>query len=193
MTLKITSTGPLTDGACNDNYILLTCAAANMWAPVESGALKPSPKVETSFTLTLPDDVTDSELWDIETKGIRVSRFMHDRPEIVSNILETAKMFGAEATLGVSDEVAALNIDFLQKYANIKTIEPRDDSLNVPPPASEVHSGDTFYVMRFDGLNPMLAWAMGSTTGHVTTGKPKFCRLLLSDHFFGICSYLDRW
>ena len=43
--------------------------------------------------------------------------------------------------------------------------KPRNERLNRPPAAEEVHSGDAFYVMRLDGLNTMLAWAMGSTTG----------------------------
>ena len=29
-------------------------------------------------------------------------------------------------------------------------------------------AGDFFGILRFDGLDPMLAWAMGSTTGHTT-------------------------
>ena len=74
-----------------------------------------------------------------------------------------------EGTLAVPQAAAEANIDFLKKYSYID-IQPRDEAENIPPPASEVHSGDSFYVMRFDGLNPMLAWAMGSTTGHTTTG-----------------------
>jgi len=33
---------------------------------------------------------------------------------------------------------------------------------------SQVNSGDFFGVIRLDGLDPMLAWAMGSVTGHTT-------------------------
>lgn len=33
---------------------------------------------------------------------------------------------------------------------------------------SQVKSGDFLGVMRLDGLDPMLAWAMGSHTGHTT-------------------------
>lgn len=32
----------------------------------------------------------------------------------------------------------------------------------------EVYSGDFLGIIRLDGLDPMLAWAMGSTTGHTT-------------------------
>jgi len=43
-----------------------------------------------------------------------------------------------------------------------------------PPPLrpsineSEVGNGDLFGVIRMDGLDPMLAWGMGATTGHMT-------------------------
>jgi hypothetical protein len=33
---------------------------------------------------------------------------------------------------------------------------------------SEVGNGDLFGVIRMDGLDPMLAWGMGATTGHMT-------------------------
>jgi len=36
------------------------------------------------------------------------------------------------------------------------------------PKAEHVKSGDFFGVIRLDGLDPFLGWAMGSTTGHVT-------------------------
>lgn len=47
-------------------------------------------------------------------------------------------------------------------------MEERDPLSNLPPPAEMVHSGDFFGVIRLDGLDPMLAWGMGSTTGHTT-------------------------
>lgn len=33
---------------------------------------------------------------------------------------------------------------------------------------SDIHSGDFFGVLRLDGLDPMLAFGMGSQTGHTT-------------------------
>ena len=33
----------------------------------------------------------------------------------------------------------------------------------------DIKNGDTFNIMRLDGLDPMIAWAMGAATGH--TGK----------------------
>ena len=33
-------------------------------------------------------------------------------------------------------------------------------------PAEMIKNGDTFNIMRLDGLDPMIAWAMGAATGH---------------------------
>ena len=32
-----------------------------------------------------------------------------------------------------------------------------------------IRNGDTFNIMRLDGLDPMIAWAMGAATGHTGT------------------------
>ena len=35
---------------------------------------------------------------------------------------------------------------------------------------SLIGSGDFFGILRMDGLDPMLAWGMGATTGHTVVG-----------------------
>lgn len=42
-------------------------------------------------------------------------------------------------------------------------------TLSPAPGESEVRNGDMFGILRMDGLDPMLAWGMGATTGHVVT------------------------
>lgn len=73
-----------------------------------------------------------------------------------------------EFTQGVPKQVAQANIDFTKKYThfNIETVDPSSFTI---PDENEIKSGDTFFINRLDGLNPMLGWAMGSTTGHVTS------------------------
>jgi hypothetical protein len=67
---------------------------------------------------------------------------------------------------GVSDSAAAVNLEFLQTYANI-TMQPRAvQSVNISE--ASINSGDFLGVIRLDGLDPVLAWAMGSHTGHTT-------------------------
>ena len=50
-----------------------------------------------------------------------------------------------------------------------------DDTSFIPDP-SLIKSGDTFQILRLDGLDPMIAWAMGSATGN--------CSLLLLNCFY---------
>jgi hypothetical protein len=149
--------------------MLITTCTLDLCTTIKPDKSKVPSSVVTEVSMSIPDDVTDAELWDIANKGVRLLRFQHSREEILGNLLRTVELFAGEATLSIPQKAQEANIDFLKKYSKID-IQPRDPALNVPPPASEVHSGDSFYIMRFDGLNPMLAWAMGSTTGHVTTG-----------------------
>ncbi len=167
MNIQVTSSGPLSTD-CSDNYMFGSTCTLELFTTIQS-TKKPT-TVVTDYSYTLPEDVTAAELYDVNTKGIRVFRYLHDKVEIISNLLRTVEMFIPEGTLGVPQPVAEANIDFLNKYSHID-IQPRDASENIPPAENEIHSGDSFYIMRFDGLNPMLAWAMGSTTGHVTTGE----------------------
>jgi len=37
--------------------------------------------------------------------------------------------------------------------------------IEVDIPEEMISNGDTFHIMRLDGLDPMIAWAKGSTTG----------------------------
>ena len=39
-----------------------------------------------------------------------------------------------------------------------------EDTSYIPDP-SLISSGDTFDILRLDGLDPMIAWAMGAATG----------------------------
>ena len=72
----------------------------------------------------------------------------------------------------------------MRDYAGIempkRVFDGSDEDTSFIPDASLVKSGDTFNILRLDGLDPMIAWAMGSATGN--------CCLLFID--FG---YLFRY
>jgi hypothetical protein len=68
---------------------------------------------------------------------------------------------------GVPPDAAARNLDFLTKYSGFSSTARQTTDVFLPE--SAIQSGDFFGIMRLDGMDPMLAWAMGSTTGHVTT------------------------
>jgi hypothetical protein len=65
---------------------------------------------------------------------------------------------------------------------------------------STVQSGDFFGIIRLDGLDPMLAWAMGSTTGHTTvairdaSGELYIAESTVNDvYWYVVCSVGLRW
>ena len=148
------------------------CSDFYMFATIDGLSFQ---TITTAGSLTLPWSLAPnsppSHLWDLENKGVRVFRFLGSVWEMLETIVATALLFEAQLTQGVSTAAALRNIDFLSKYANVQTMAARNLSGGVQPfvPESEIHSGDFFGVMRLDGLDPMLAWAMGSTTGHATT------------------------
>jgi len=50
----------------------------------------------------------------------------------------------------------------------------------VPVDESLIKSGDSFHILRLDGVDPMISWAMGSKVGHMTiairrNGKLQVC------------------
>ena len=73
-------------------------------------------------------------------------------------------------TQGVGKMLADMNREFLSAFVGIE-MEPRvegvPDIMDIPE--EEIKNGDTFDIMRLDGLDPMIAWAMGAATGH--TGR----------------------
>ena len=119
------------------------------------------------FIWALPADYRDAEKWDLDTKGVRVFEYMTDAKTTVANLLETVLLFIPEFTQNVDPLSAKRNVDFMAKYPQF-VMESRDPLSTVPPLEHQVHSGDFFGIIRLDGLDPMLAWAMGSTTGHTT-------------------------
>ena len=109
-------------------------------------------------------NATAAELFDVDTKGVRVFRFQDDAVSTLKELETTLTLFEPLETQQVSDGAAAANRDFLSKYAGVNVSERSVQSVDVDE--ALIHSGDFFGVLRLDGLDPMLAWAMGSVTGH---------------------------
>jgi hypothetical protein len=151
--------------SCTDDYLLVTSSFTAMLSTTSGQGL--SDLISTSVNIEIPKSITEAESWDLTTKGVRMCRFLTDMTTTLSNLLVTIDMFLPQLTQRVPPNVAAKNIDFMRQYPQFD-IQPRDPLSSLPPPEAEVHSGDFFGIMRLDGLNPMLAWAMGSTTGHTT-------------------------
>lgn len=114
--------------------------------------------------------------------------FMTDKKTSVANLLETVLLFVPEFTKNVDPRSAERNVDFMATYPKF-VMEKRNPSSNLPPPAELIHSGDFLGVIRLDGLDPMLAWGMGSTTGHTTValwidGELYICESTVTDSYW---------
>eukprot|EP00300_Choanocystis_sp_HF-7_P023849 c25234_g1_i1.p1 GENE.c25234_g1_i1~~c25234_g1_i1.p1 ORF type:complete len:589 (+),score=131.40 c25234_g1_i1:251-1768(+) len=115
---------------------------------------------------TLAANASDALLWDAETKGIRVFVMPDGVEQTLASITATAELFEPILTKPVAEAAAKVNLEFMERYAQRKMV--RRNVTDVILPESEIHSGDFLGVIRLDGLDPMLSWAMGSTTGHTT-------------------------
>ena len=150
---------------CSDTYLLATLEGLMVHTFTCLTAIDSSFCDHTESILWTPaDDATDAELWDIDNKGIRAFRFTDDMVTTVEQLAKTVFLFEPLLTPTVSDDAAAANIDFLAKYANVSIHQRKVHT--VPIDTKLISSGDFFGVMRLDGLDPMLAWAMGAHTGH---------------------------
>jgi hypothetical protein len=146
---------------CTDSYLLATTSSWDLVTIMTRG--------DHTVEWQVASDMTSSELWDMQNKGVRIFKFLNDIPTTVANLVETFKLFIPEIISTVPASIAELNVDFLESYTEFK-MPARDDGLVVIP-ESQIHSGDFFGIIRLDGLDPMLAWGMGSTTGHTTIAQ----------------------
>jgi len=143
---------------CYDTYLLTTTSGIDVQMIYTRG--------EHTVEWELDADMSEADLWDTNTNGVRIFKFLHDLPTLAANFIETFKIFIPELINHVSPSIGELNVDFLEKYTHFK-YPPRDEGLVIIP-EDQIKSGDFFGIVRLDGLDPMLAWGMGSTTGHVT-------------------------
>eukprot|EP00298_Acanthocystis_sp_HF-20_P013871 c20540_g1_i1.p1 GENE.c20540_g1_i1~~c20540_g1_i1.p1 ORF type:complete len:590 (-),score=239.66 c20540_g1_i1:109-1878(-) len=111
-------------------------------------------------------DARAAQKWDLQTNGLRVFMFEHGVADVMASVTATAELFEPLASKGVLNLAAEKNIKFLKNYANIDM--KKRTTTDVILDKSQIQSGDFFGIIRLDGLDPMLAWAMGSTTGHTT-------------------------
>jgi len=155
--LKVEASGE-SNVQCKDNYMV-----ALLGLPVSFSVDKPGQQ-----NVDIHVGNADAVVWDAKTRGARVFHIAGSTDEAVWALLETVRMF--EPLVGAADvkpATASRALDFLEKYAGI-AMPPRTGQLNVDIPEETVQDGDFFGLMRLDGLDPMIAWAMGSTTGHTT-------------------------
>ena len=118
---------------------------------------------EHQVTFSAP--TSKAEEWDLVSRGPRLFVFPVSAERITYNLAATLALFEPVLTQGVGPSFANLNRNFLKSYVGLD-MQPRSapDILDIPP--EMIRNGDTFDIMRLDGLDPMISWAMGSSTGH---------------------------
>ena len=100
-------------------------------------------------------------------------------PEIITyNLAASLALFEPVLSQGVSRVFADMNREFLSAFVGIE-MEARGegvpDILDISE--EEINNGDTFNIIRLDGLDPMIAWAMGAATGHTGRSLLSLCEM----------------
>eukprot|EP01091_Cochliopodium_minus_P010277 TRINITY_DN2685_c0_g1_i1.p1 TRINITY_DN2685_c0_g1~~TRINITY_DN2685_c0_g1_i1.p1 ORF type:complete len:499 (+),score=112.43 TRINITY_DN2685_c0_g1_i1:11-1507(+) len=118
-------------------------------------------------TINWDGNFTSDDEYDIEKNGIRIFRFLDGEVKTIADVWETFQLFfGALLGKTVPPFTAKDNLEFMKEWINITMPKRPINFVNISK--SLVHSGDFFGVIRLDGLDPMLAYGMGSRTGHTT-------------------------
>jgi hypothetical protein len=140
---------------CTDSYMFVTTSSVKLHTFLTSG--------RHLVTFSLSKGVADR--FDVDHSGVRIGQFVVSPLNILKALEATVSLFvPAILKPEIPEHVAATNLDFLAKYRGLY-MEPLSTPPVVPNEA-EVQSGDMFGGIRLDGLDTMLAWAMGSSTGH---------------------------
>jgi len=116
---------------------------------------------------TVSQNASSAAIYDIGATGFRIMEFNAGREQTLLNLVDTLLLFECFFTPDVNADCDQRNYYFMQKYSGF-TMANRTSGV-VTLNESDIHDGDFFGVLRLDGVDPMLAWAMGSTTGHTTT------------------------
>ena len=182
-----------------DFYILLTVEGLRF---VKIADLERSHK----FTWKLAHPEKQAVQYDMATKGIRVFAFIHDEVQTTYDALATAELFLQPEIGRYPDKLAMeTNVAFMTKYAKIQPeMTKRAQTDPLPVNTSLIDTGDFLGVVRLDGLDPMLGWAMGSTTGHTTiamrdekTHELSICESTVNSSYWKVngvqCTKYEAW
>lgn len=171
-TNTLTAAEPAADGTIAvkltvDNQKSFLCSDTYLVATVESVKLGFDVGAKGDHTLTWNvTGISSAENYDVMTRGVRFFILPGGTLAQIGNIINTALLFTPLLSQGVSASAAARNMDFLSKYADVHMQNRTTNEVDIDE--STIQSGDFFGIIRLDGLDPMLGWAMGSTTGHTT-------------------------
>ena len=126
------------------------------------------------------DNISISELNDIKRNGFRVFSFNSNLITTFYQLYETVELFlPALTTATIPAATEEQNVAFLKNTVQISMEKRTIYAVDIDE--SIIKSGDMFAILRLDGLDPMLSWAMGSHTGHVVVALRLDDSLLLCE------------
>ena len=123
-------------------------------------------------------ELTADEKWYLYNRGLHVFLFRKGSwVSIVEDVYHTMSLFVPFETQDVNRFSAMDNLDFLSRYQQIqpfmtpRTPEQQSKPLDLDP--ALIQSGDFMGIVRLDGVDTMMAWATGATTGHTAVAMRK--------------------
>ena len=117
--------------------------------------------------VTFEAATSEAERWDLYERGPRLFNYRIPLETAVANLVSTLALFEPILTEPVQDLFAKPNLNFLRDNAGIEMPERPEGYPEIMPVDKNLFmNGDTVDIMRLDGLDPMIAWAMGAATGH---------------------------
>lgn len=117
---------------------------------------------------------TAEQRWYMGRHGVRVLKFPQGLVQTVGQLIATVTTLAGFAEMPLTNQTLTDNIQFLKDYVEAS---PRMQPVTAPRSGgsavgyaleNEIRSGDSFIVMRPDGLDPMIGWGEGWTSGHST-------------------------
>jgi hypothetical protein len=178
---------------CEDYYFIANMVEFKTYTIKDKGTETISWKLE---------DLTPAEQYDIENNGFRVFLFPEGRIKTLEYLFKTLDLF-EPLTKGpaVESKYGAMNAEFINGYTSFD-FAPRTNGTIVNIDPSQISSGDFIGITRLDGLDPMIVWGQGGTTGHTAValeinGELNICESTVTDAYWptnGIqCAPWPRW
>lgn len=147
---KVTLTGTGASGLlCSDAYLVTSSFSIQL---VSISALGPSSSVTLNFTGA-------DEAFDVKMNGVQIMALPCGLLGTIASAIKTVSLFNGA-------NIASSNIDFLAERGTWPQNPPVAFNKTTAVDKTAIKSGDYLAIIRFDGLDPMIAFGTGGTTGH---------------------------
>ena len=161
-----------------------------------------------SFTWNV-SKLSPSARWYFDTLGIRVFQMNSETETLVIDLLATVVLMSGLVEVPLQNFTIEANVGFMSRYVqSAPRMQPvperRPNAQPILLSHSDVKSGDLLIAIRYDGLDPSLAWLQGFTAAHTAvalrdpdTDALFVCETNVKSSFWpkdGVqCSHWEEW